>query len=273
MASRPRRKPREAPRSARRSRADIGHHAVVSGQDRSRGLCSCDDLVRLIGDPGRAYARDHLALVPPPADSAQGYPEYVADWTCPDRGWRWHSNFWDGWELRRRPRTTRRDYLSHRIIRERADAITHGQGPAVHSVDRGRESDADLAGWIAYEALFSPDWWDIVEDLRLGEASAVEPALVFLEVDPWCFRSGYAKEQLLRFLRRPRLDAGQIARLENVLISCTVAGPRREFPLITKLAHHIASDGFADKIREHAGSAAVSERARPYLFRLIPAGK
>jgi hypothetical protein len=243
----------------------------------SSGPCKCDVLERLQGEAARNYAR-HLTLEPVPLWflwlEDRYSPDGISEWTCATTGWKWHGTPGSaGWELRRRPRTFRSDYLSVRTIEERAAAIVDAHRDIYAHVGRDQERwrVAALRAWTAREALYSPDWWLIVEDLRLGEPSAVEPSLVFLEADPWCFRSGYAKERLLRFLRRHSLSVGQTARLEDALIAATLAGPRREFPLTAKLARHLASEHFAAKIHGAAGRPSTSDEARRHLARLLPA--
>jgi hypothetical protein len=48
----------------------------------------------------------------------------------------------------------------------------------------------------------TPEFWKMVEELRGGDRSAIEPALAFLEDDPWTFGSGRAKERVVRILAR-----------------------------------------------------------------------
>lgn len=69
----------------------------------------------------------------------------------------------------------------------------------------------------------------MIERLAAGESDALEPALVFLEADPWCFRSGYAKERIAELLSRHHPDLGQQARIERVLLHVVDVGDRPEF--------------------------------------------
>jgi len=88
-------------------------------------------------------------------------------------------------------------------------------------------------------AMMYPDaFWADVRRLAAGEHEAVEPALVFLETDPWCFRSGYVKEELMRLLVRHELTAGERERLEGVLLRAVDVGDRREFRRSCRLAAH-----------------------------------
>jgi hypothetical protein len=64
--------------------------------------------------------------------------------------------------------------------------------------------------------MYPPEWGETVTALQHGDRDAVDPAIVFLEADPRCFRSGYQKEELCRFLGRAELTDQQRRRLLNV---------------------------------------------------------
>ena len=51
------------------------------------------------------------------------------------------------------------------------------------------------------------------ELLEAGDPEAIEMAVRYLEADPWYFRSGYYKADMLRFLRKHPLSDDQSARL------------------------------------------------------------
>jgi len=79
----------------------------------------------------------------------------------------------------------------------------------------------------AFQALYSPAWERIVRGLQHGEKWAIEPAIVFLEAKPFCFRSGYATEDLCVYLSRIPLTANQRNRLRR-LVPAALADPRRQ---------------------------------------------
>lgn len=56
----------------------------------------------------------------------------------------------------------------------------------------------------AFREMYPASFEDRLELLRDGRAGGddLQWALTFLEADPWCFRSGYVKERLLRYLPR-----------------------------------------------------------------------
>lgn len=55
------------------------------------------------------------------------------------------------------------------------------------------------------------------ERMRRGEREVIEDTLLFLEVDPWFFRSGYLKERVLRHLKGAPLNDSDRARLRQVI--------------------------------------------------------
>jgi hypothetical protein len=69
-----------------------------------------------------------------------------------------------------------------------------------------------------------------------ASVQAVETVIVFLEADPWCFRSGYMKQEILRKLRRQPLTPEQRERLADALLRYVDAGDRRELLEACKLA-------------------------------------
>src|SRR5881409_3639900 len=71
------------------------------------------------------------------------------------------------------------------------------------------KSDVDRGKWreacTAFRAYRHPalEFWrpDVLEKVRSGADGWRSDAILFLEVDPWFFRSGYLKQKLLRALK------------------------------------------------------------------------
>ena len=59
---------------------------------------------------------------------------------------------------------------------------------------------------------------------------SIETAIVFLEADPWFFRSGYEKQKIIQHLKRSRLTERQRMRLARVVLAVIdgLAGGERE---------------------------------------------
>lgn len=99
--------------------------------------------------------------------------------------------------------------------------------------------------------------------LKSGETQAVEMAVRYLEADPWFFRSGYIKEELLKRLRRVTLTDDQRERLRAVILARINKGSGREFRDYCGLAKHLMNDAFAAEVRQAMMSqdANISRRA------------
>ena len=88
-----------------------------------------------------------------------------------------------------------------------------------------------------------------------GLTEAIEIAIQFLEVDPYFFRSGYIKTDLLRRLKRAPLTKSQQQRLRNVILA-RISGPdRRELRDYCRLAAALATPAFRIELEAMAKAA------------------
>ncbi len=94
------------------------------------------------------------------------------------------------------------------------------------TVPHRSRNDADRKAWQEacaefhqrYNHLAFPGGYnEALEKFRVGEVSVVEPALCFLEVRPYFFRSGYMFQVLMRRVKRAPMTDSQRARLLEVL--------------------------------------------------------
>ncbi len=161
-------------------------------------------------------------------------------------------------------------------ILERAAALEQARA-AVHEAfanARSRDDEpwrkATVRLRAAQRALYSDDFLAEVAQLQAGETGAVETALTFLEADPWCFRSGYVKADLMRFLVRASLTPTQRQRVEQVLVQVVDAGDRREFGRACQLARRHGTDTLRVdlKLRLRASDPGVLRRALAMLVSL-----
>jgi len=92
----------------------------------------------------------------------------------------------------------------------------------------------------------------------------VELAVCFLEADPWFFRSGYIKADLIKYLRRAPLSDDQKRRLRAVILDRIRGHATREFRSCCQLARMIADESLVRQITELASSTdpLVSRHAR-----------
>ena len=86
---------------------------------------------------------------------------------------------------------------------------------------------ADFHG--QFDKLFFPGGSQAWLDFTQGDSADVEPALAFLEADPFAFRSGYHKQILWNRFKRIFLSADEKQRLESVALSYLDKLVRREF--------------------------------------------
>lgn len=106
-----------------------------------------------------------------------------------------------------------------------------------------------------------------MSQLKKGDAAAIEAAIAFLKVDPYFFRSGYIKEEILHYLSRAVLNEKQIIELQEILLDRLNGEERREFKNYCKLAKKIASEAFIAKVQKNllSESLAISSRAQRML--------
>jgi hypothetical protein len=118
------------------------------------------------------------------------------------------------------------------VVQERTQRVVRGEWP------------------FGAGSLLGPEWHEVVEALRPGDEQAVEPAIVFLEVDPYCAWSGFEKERLYRFLARAPLTEDDADRLRAfVLRRCAEKRYRREFRKLRALARAVATAEFLRDLR------------------------
>ena len=102
-----------------------------------------------------------------------------------------------------------------------------------------------------------------IDLLKRGDGQAVEMAVRYLEADPWFFRSGYIKEQLMRELRKVSLTEDQGDRLRQVIMDRIKTGGGREFRRYCRLAKDLSTAKFVAEVGEAMKSedANISRRA------------
>jgi len=103
--------------------------------------------------------------------------------------------------------------------------------------------------------------------LREGDPALVEHSVAFLELDPYVFRSGYAKAAIIRCIKRLPFTQAQIQRLQGVVLRAIDKCDRSEFRAYCRLAVAVDSRAFDTQIRERLDSpdAAIRRRANYVL--------
>jgi len=107
----------------------------------------------------------------------------------------------------------------------------------------------------SYDSLAFPGGLDRERQLlRARDPQAVEMAVRFLESDPWFFRSGYIKEELLEHLRRAVLTDDQQERLRTVILDRIEGAGRREFRRYCLLARLLDAPIFREAVQKRSES-------------------
>jgi hypothetical protein len=119
--------------------------------------------------------------------------------------------------------------------------------------------------------------------LANGHARFIETAIVFLEADPWFFRSGYEKQKIIQHLKRSPLTEAQRMRLARVVLAVIDghAGgvpegrDRIEFRHYGRLACGVWSDFLDEEVaaRMQSRDAGIRRRATWVAAAAISAGK
>lgn len=101
----------------------------------------------------------------------------------------------------------------------------------------------------AEREMYPEDLNDRIAAVAAGEPHAIEWALTFLEVDPWCFHSGYLKVRLLRKIADLDLGAAASARLRRLIVQVGLTPrSRRELKAYVRLARRMDSPELQDAL-------------------------
>lgn len=104
------------------------------------------------------------------------------------------------------------------------------------------------------------------DERRYVDRQVIEFSTCFLEVDPWFFRSGFLKQELLTRLKRSDLDKQTRERLRAVLIDAVNRRGTREFRYYCRLAVHLAT---FDLVKQLQRASVGIDRARASRARMM----
>jgi hypothetical protein len=123
-----------------------------------------------------------------------------------------------------------------------------------------RRNDGDVHRRVWQEALerFHSSYCDLAFPggiakafvlLEKNDPDGVEMVVRFLEADPWYFRSGYHKAEMLRLLRKTPLTEDQRKRLQQVILARVESRyTPREFRWYCRLARFVSDRDFEQEI-------------------------
>ena len=92
--------------------------------------------------------------------------------------------------------------------------------------------------------------------LKKKDNCIIELSVQFLEADPWFYRSGYLKEDIIRVLRQVPLSMDQRMRLQKVIVA-RIQSPNtpREFRWYCRLAPYVSDSNFETYVATFAGQS------------------
>ncbi len=101
----------------------------------------------------------------------------------------------------------------------------------------------------SYDQLAFPGGLDHALDaLKKNDPATIDHAILYLEADPYFYRSGYIKQKIIRLLKQSTLSPHHILQLQAVLIANIQRGGRsREY---CRLAKKIQTPVFIERLQE-----------------------
>lgn len=119
--------------------------------------------------------------------------------------------------------------------------------------------DAAEAFHQALTAFYEP-FTGVARRIRDGDRTAMEDAVRFLEADPWCFRSGYLKEELMTALANATLPDDLRDRLQAVVLHRLSHRESRLLRPTGRLASNVWSDSLERHVTELAATGTAEQR-------------
>ncbi len=146
-------------------------------------------------------------------------------------------------------------------IRANAHEIVRLHSRIDETVRYRSRSSADREEWSRACAEFHQRFPDLIfpggeerwEAFLRRDPDEVDPAIAFLDVDPWFFRSGYLKQIVWDRLKRTHLSPDQMARLEKVAESYLHKRAQREFWHMVRFFRVRGTETFWETITALAG--------------------
>jgi hypothetical protein len=148
---------------------------------------------------------------------------------------------------------------------------------------RRRKSSETTAAWREAAQTFHANYDRLAfpgglarefERLRNGDQEAIELAVQYLEANPWYFRSGYHKAEILKFLKRLPLSQEQSTRLRKVILERVRGKPVREMRAYGRLAPRVTNDQFeAELLAIKEESNRQSARSAGWILEYLRAAK
>lgn len=153
-----------------------------------------------------------------------------------------------------------------------AQSLVH---EAFRNYGRQQNKDKEKELWLhavdnfnrAITEAYPPGFWSAYEQLKAKDIEGLEIAITFLENDPWFFRSGYVKQELITLICKVPIASSQQKRLASVVMNAIQGHDRREFRMYCKLARRIVSDEMRREIKDIVdGSTGDTNRRAQWVW-------
>lgn len=159
----------------------------------------------------------------------------------------------------------------YRVLIEQESKIMAGLHQRVHETyrDRGRNLKAwkkACSEFRSYSSKINPFIIQIFNESEYTSEELKEFTITFLELDPMFFRSGYIKEEILRKLKRSKLNNKQIERLIYVLECAVENKGTREFRRYCRFAQSISNQKFLNYLNNVYKYGEGKRRSRAELM-------
>ena len=111
----------------------------------------------------------------------------------------------------------------------------------------------------AVTALYAP-YDELLAGVRAGRLNEIEEATRFLVADPWCFRSGYLKAELMHGLANTLLPSHVVEPLRGVVLRRIVNPQPRLLRYAAQLAANLWDEAFEAEVRRIELTGSAEER-------------
>ncbi len=130
--------------------------------------------------------------------------------------------------------------LARRRIREAVHLMQH---------DEDREFFAscyrfEKSQFKNFERFYLFESPEFIDSIRHGDHDAIAEALLFLEADPYCFRSGYMKKKLCHALKQAPLEKEERFRIRALILKAVCVQRPVSFADFASLASSVYTPGF-----------------------------
>lgn len=136
--------------------------------------------------------------------------------------------------------------LARRRIRE-ALTLMESEGDKDFFADCYRFEKSQFRNFDAFYLFESREFLDSV---RQGDRDAIAEALLFLEADPYCFRSGYMKKKLCHALKQAPLNREERFQIRNLLLRNICVQRPVSFKDFAQLSCRVWTPGYHARVKK-----------------------